>query len=952
MSAASGGRGGAAGASAAPRAAIPTERRDAMRRTMFLAQDGVALCLTLRGLDEIGALGPSLGEDRSLADVVPGLTEAGFGALRVAVHGLVATGWAEGRPGLDPARVELRWTEPGRAAMARRGAYLEVADLLAEFDGAAADAWTRDWDGAAVARFANLVGKRSRERGPWTPGATPTGGGADPPTERDATALALVDAHLDGALLVPAVLWLHETGRLEEDGPRLPDDPLGAAMSTLLAELDWIDPAGAWTADGAAGRAFALNFGGVATYLPLLRSLPELYRGETNVVRDPGSGEPEWHVHRALNVQISAAAHRRYFRDSEPLFREIFNRQPLADQPRFIADMGCGQGSWLAYLHRLIGAETLRGRHLDQHPLLMIGVDPDPTALREAEAALAAAGVPALLLRGDVTDPEGLRDALAEHGIAIEDGLHIRSFIDHERTYRGGADDEAVPGWSSGIYLDAAGAPIDAADLERDLVAHLRRWSEHVPRHGMIVLEAHCTAPEIVARNLGAMHGLAFDAHQAYSKQYPVDHAAWLECCRLAGLRTVAQEEIRYPAHRPFVSISLSRLLSAAPVTELLPAPSEDAAPGADLPDAGGVPGANAPANASPDGPTPTDVWRPDPDTDLEDGEALHRIIFRGGDIRFPAPWCSAATGFVTGRALAAVEARLEQVGRGETVAVLDYGAGTGTAAIELLKAFHERNLERRVAERGAELVVHLVDIPSSWYAKGYELLAAQPSIRFHSLRADGGGFRPLADLLGSGSIDVAMVNMVFHLIPARALPRTVDGLAEAIRPGGALLWSAPDLGPAPRDTVLLHDPNRMLRERWLELLAGEREPSPPIAAIVAEARAGRDPDSARAAQERADRRIRPRPLAGEVVEALERRFDGETRTAAYEMLAEDIVDGLLVPSNQAEFMPEIAVRDDRESVIRELMTAEVIPALRAGPAATGLGLDFHWVLGDYSRRA
>jgi SAM-dependent methyltransferase len=636
-------------------------------------------------------------------------------------------------------------------------------------------------------------------------------------------------------------------------------------------------------------------------------------------------------VHRALNVQISAAAHRRYFADSEPLFREIFNREPVAEQPRFIADMGCGQGSWLAYLHRLVAAETARGRQLDEHPLLMIGVDPDPTALAEAEAALAAAGVPALLLRGDVTDPDGLSEALAALGIATPDGLHIRSFIDHERTYRGGDPGDEVPGWSSGIYLDAAGAPLATADLERDLVAHLRRWSRHVGRHGMIVLEAHCTAPEIVARNLGAMHGLAFDAHQAYSKQYPVDHAAWLECCRLAGLRTVAQEEIRYPAHRPFVSISLSRLLPAESPGELLPEPAE---PGDAATDAGRE-----------------DEWRPAPDTDLEDGEALHRIIFRGGDIRFPSPWCGAATGFVTGRALAAVEARLEQVGPGGTVAVLDYGAGTGTATIELLKAYRERGLERRFAARGAELVVHLVDIPSSWFAKGHQLLGDQPSTRFHSLRAEGGGFRPLTDLVEAGQIDVAMVNMVFHLIPARALPRTVDGLADAVRAGGRLLWSAPDLGPAPRDTVLLHDPNRLLRELWLELLAGEREPAPAIAAIVARARAGRDAGSARADQERADRRIRPRPPASEVVAALDRRFDGATRTAAYEMLAEDIVDGLLVPSNQAEFMPEITDRADRETVIRELMAAAVIPDLRAGPAATGLGLDFHWVLGDHTRR-
>jgi SAM-dependent methyltransferase len=874
---------------------------------MFLAQDGVALCMTLRGLDRVGVLDASLDEDRSLADLVPGLTEPGFGALRVALHGLLATGWASERPGLHPAAAVLRWTEAGRAAMHHRRAYLEVADLLAEFDGAAADAWTRPWETATATRFAALVARRSAERG---------------------TAGPLVDAHLDGALLVPAILWLHETDRLGEGGPDLPDAEPGPATRSLLGDLGWLE-GGAWTEAGEAGRAFALHFGGVATYLPLFRALPEIYRGEANVVPDPASGEREWHVHRALNVRISAAAHRRYFRDSEPLFREIFDREPLAEQPRFIADMGCGQGSWLAYLHRLIAAETARGRRLDEQPLLMIGVDPDPTALAEAEAALAAAGVPALLLRGDVTDPDGLREALAERGIAIEDGLHIRSFIDHERSYRGGDPAERVPDWSSGIYLDAAGAPLAAADVERDLVAHLRRWAPHVRRHGMVVLEAHCTAPEVVARNLGSMHGLAFDSHQAYSKQYTVDHAAWVECCREAGLRAAAEVEIRYPARRPFVSISLNRLLAAEPVEQLLP-------PAA---------GVEAPA----------EDWHPDPGTDLEDGEALHRIIFRGGDIRFPAPWCSAATGFITGRALAAVEARLATIGSGGTVNVLDYGAGTGTAAIELLVACRERGLERRFAERGARLVVHLVDLPSPWFAKGHELLGGRAGVRFHSLRAAGGGFRPLSDLVGTAAIDVAMVNMVFHLIPARALPRTADGIAAAMRPGGRLLWSAPDLGPAPRETVLLHDPNRLLRERWLELLAGKREPAAAIAAIAAiveRARSGRDAADARAAQERADRRIRPRPLASEVVEALAFHFDGETEDAAYEMLAGDIVAGLLVPSNQAEFMPEIEARADRELVIRELMTSEVIPVLRAGPAATGLGLDFHWVLGDHSRRA
>jgi SAM-dependent methyltransferase len=885
-----------------------------MRRTMFLSQDGVVLCTTMKALDELGILEPSLQGKPSLAELYPEVTETGFGALRIALHCFASTGWLAEGATLDPNTTVLRWTEDGRDAAASREHFVALGELLTGFASAADDAWTKPWSAEQSERFADLV-EPARDR--WR---------LDPGVGEDFA--AVVRAQLDGGLTVPAMLWLHETDRLGRRAPDLPDDRAGEALGRLFAALGWLDsPAGEWTPNGEQARAFALNFGGVATYLPMLARLPELYRGELSV-DPPQDGGSEWHVHRELNLRISASAHRRYFVDSDEVVVELFDREPPDSQPRFVAEMGCGNGSWLVHLHELIAARTRRGADPEADPLLMVGIDIDATALEQAWRNLEAASVPALLLQGDVTDPDGLRDALAAHDLAIEDGLHIRSFIDHERSYLGGDASAPVPGWASGVYIDGEGHPLAGEDVERDLVAHLRRWELHTRKHGMIVLEAHSVAPAVARKQLGALHSVAFDAHQAYSKQYPVDHASFLRCCQEAGLAPLPHCERRYPSNRPFVSIGHNRLVSVEGDRPALPAP----APGA----------------------ARDDTWTPAPETDLADGDALHEILFVAGDIRFPAPWGSGPTGFVVAGALAAIETRLASASRGGTVRVLDYGAGTGTASIELLKACRERGLEERLARDGVGFELHLVDLPSSWFAKGYELLRDCAWTRFHSLRDPSGGFRDLPDVTGGIAFDAAMANMVFHLIPPKARDRAVDGLANVLAPDGRLLWSAPDLGPAGPHAVLLHDPNRALRERWLELLSsGDASGlSSDLAQAVGQARDRFDEEGLREAQSRADRRILPRPLAAEVSAALERRFSGEVELRSYEMLGEDIVRGLLVPSNQEEYLPEIPDRALRERVIRKLMLSEVIPALQAGPAGTALGLNLHWTLGAFSKRA
>lgn len=868
-----------------------------LRRTMFVLQDGVMLSTTLRALDEVGILEASLDAERSLAELLPDIAASGFGYLRVAIRCLASQGWLADGPALDPETTILRWADAGRSVMLHRDRYVRAGRFLAELSSSQPDAWLDPWDPARTEAFLELL-EPARDRWDIDP-ALPAG------------LRELTITHLDAGLVVPALLWLGTTGRLAGEGPEIPDGDVAEGIRELFAILGWIDPAnGAWTAGGRHARALAMHTGLVGSYLPLLARLPELYRGELVVGPSLSADTVEWHVQRQLNIVASAAAHGRYFADADAIFVELFNREPVEAQPRFVADMGCGDGSWLIHLYGLIAAHTLRGQELADQPLLMVGVDCNPPALEQARQALDMAGVPSLVLPGDIGDPEGLASALAAHGLAMEDGLHIRSFIDHDRTYSGAGSEAQVPGWSTGAYVDAAGHPLSGPDVEADLIAHLGGWAPRVRKHGVVVLEAHCVAPRIARDHVGALHSVTFDAYHGYSHQYPVDHQAFIRCCRQAGLPPTSYAERRYPSSRPFVAVSLNRLLASEPES-LLPAPQ------------GGHPR--------------SDTWGPEPGTDLEDGRALHELLFEDGDLRHPRMWCSGPTGYVVAAALDRIERRLADAREGDVIRVLDYGAGTGLAAIELLKACGERDLEGRLERRGASLELHLVDLPSSWLAQGFELLAGCAWTRFHSLRDEEGRFRPLLEVTGGLRMDVIMASMVFHLIPARALGRVAADLASIVAPGGVLAWSSPDLGPAGPYAALFHDPNRALRERWLERVAAE----------------GQDPTESGQAQSRADRRILPRPNdADDVATALNRHFAGKVERRTYEILEADILDALLVPSNQSEFLPEISDPARREERIRALMLGEVLPGMRAGPAGTSLGLNVQWTLGVFAHPA
>ena len=329
------------------------------RWTAFVFQDGVILCTTLSALSQLEILEPSLRGERCVTDLHPGLTRAGFGYLRVGLRTLAAQGWLADPPTLDARTTALRWTDAGREAADYRDRYIAAGRFLAQFPSNDADAWSQPWNRDQDRAFLDLLPLADDrwELGPDLPPLT----------------RALITTHLDAGLIVPVMLWLRETGGLGEQRPLLGGGEVGQGMSRLLTAVGWLDAeTGTWTEAGRAGAASSIHFGMAASYLPLLAQLAQLYSDGAPVAAGPV--ERDWHVHRGLNVGASAAAHTRYFADADAIFSDLFDREPVKAQPRFVADMGCGDGSWLVRLHRLITERTRRGQPPNQAPL-MVGLD-------------------------------------------------------------------------------------------------------------------------------------------------------------------------------------------------------------------------------------------------------------------------------------------------------------------------------------------------------------------------------------------------------------------------------------------------------------------------------------------------------------------------------------------------------------------------------------------------
>ncbi len=378
----------------------------------------------------------------------------------------------------------------------------------------------------------------------------------------------LIADFLDGLIVIPLLLALHKYNLLEDSETK----PLFSSLSSpiqkdlikLFANLGWIElKTGDWgfTKVGEFIKERALNTAIVASYTPMLSRMDDVLFGDCLSVFQRDALGQESHIDRTLNVIGSGFQHQKYFSDLEESILSIFNRFPLEEQPKYIADMGCGDGTLLKRVWETIRFRSARGKAIEQYPLLLIGVDYNEASLTATTRTLT--DLPHIVLQGDIGAPQQMVEDLKAHGIHDpENILHIRSFLDHDRPFISPQKTEQleirkhIP--YQGVYVNPTGACIPAHAMIQSLVEHLEKWSSVVTKHGLIILEVHCLEPQILYQFLNKSENLYFDAVQGFSQQYLVEAKVFLMAAAEVGLFPKSKFSVKYPKTFSFSRITLN----------------------------------------------------------------------------------------------------------------------------------------------------------------------------------------------------------------------------------------------------------------------------------------------------------------------------------------------------------------------------------------------------------
>ena len=511
---------------------LTKQDKAAFRATIFRHLDGIATAPTAYTLLERGVLEHLLQHKEADVTELASKFQANEGYLNVALRILSSQGWLDAQ--VDNVNNRVRYSVNARSAIA--------FDLCRFYK-----------DVVTLLRFSGQFHRRKFERAPFTVlesifkkyrenfGIEYS---SDPGTK---SIQEQVLTHIEGIAIGPTIVSLGMGGMFHKyfmEASFKPDEFHEDAESfgkilDFFAFLGWFEKKAhtySFTEKGLFFARRASAYGVTVSYLPTFRNLDELIFGNPEILTNSKPDMPELHVDREMNVWGSGGAHMGYFKKIDEVIVELFNK-PLDEQPKGIVDMGCGNGAFLQHIFEVVSQRTMRGEVLDDYPLLLVGADFNEVALRVTRANLTKADIWAKVTWGNIGRPDLLaRDLSDNYGIALEDLLNVRTFLDHNRQW----ESPALPltgrvSQSSGSYC-FRGKRLNNNDVEASLLEHFRRWEPFVRRFGLLVIDLHTICPRLAAANMGLTSATAYDATHGYSDQYILEVDVFHQIAAEAGL--------------------------------------------------------------------------------------------------------------------------------------------------------------------------------------------------------------------------------------------------------------------------------------------------------------------------------------------------------------------------------------------------------------------------------
>jgi len=363
-----------------------------------------------------------------------------------------------------------------------------------------------------------------------------------------------VSIHLEGVLLAPLLVYLGYNADLENSDKTTFLDDVSILKLFHLLELH---DGNSLTKKGSFLFTKSYAYGVTVSYTPIMRHMETYLTGDFLPFFAQDHLGNEQHVFRGINVWGSGGSHATYFNKFDAVLVDIFNK-PLAEQPKGIIDVGCGNGALLEHIFDLIWNQTQRRGDLSTNKLILVGADYNKEALLSTKRNLEKANVWAEVVWGDIGNPAEIDKKLQNlYNVKLEELLNVRSFLDHNRPFN------APNGTYMGTLLSTGafayrGKQLHNADVAQSLVEHFKKWKPYISTHGLLFIELHTVSPTTVAVNLGKTPCTAYDVTHGFSDQYIVELDVFLDAIDKAGIKIDSTHSYRFPTNEiSTISINL-----------------------------------------------------------------------------------------------------------------------------------------------------------------------------------------------------------------------------------------------------------------------------------------------------------------------------------------------------------------------------------------------------------